>query len=528
MKITKLPYGIQPAHNEIVLEMRGDNERMAAEVYVSGYAGDRLHRVKLKSVVIDGLAKFDLRGFVSSLLEEGYRVVNLNTGHLPVKRVMFVDSGLFATYRIESTDGEVSGDFYAINAVKQMGESVDLTTSDDIILTNTISGEYVDLEGVKNYVLPYYKGFPIGTALLYTGQTSYVGTNGLVFSMAVKAGDKIAIPITREAGERGRVVWGDGIAEALDGGRELYIEHTYANSGTYKVMLLPEDDWLPYIDLKKTSPQKCKPFQDALLEVDRFVEGALPCMFTNCVRLQAINDRPSGSTSGNSISYMFYNCSSLGELPRNYFANYPNLAFTHAISVFDGAGFNRLPEDFFRRMYKLHTATAAFANTTNLTLWEAEKPIFQDTILSNVVGMFEGSGIRYFPTDMFVGLHRAKSLERFFKNSTLLAFIGYPNRPALEEFVNVTSMDNFAEGCEDFEGLSSDGLMNCIALQSMIGAFYGCSSYSGSAPLFRVNGVTMPIYKSGIVGNSCFYRCTNILDYDDMPPQWTAGYVVNK
>lgn len=225
MAISKIPEEVHPAFNETEVVETSDTSLTVEEM-------EPLNRsITLSRVQIDNQTRFNIRNFVSSLFYN-QQTAKLTKG---VGGWIFNDYNLFVKYRIGSYE------FFALNAVRRRGESLDLINQGpDALLTRRERIESTEGTSVE---IPKYPGYPVGVSTLFKSMygPDYTGAVGMTFQ--VTSGMSITLPWTAlGSSERYEVIdWGDG---QIVSGYNISKTHQYRVSGLVTVYWWPNGQYL--------------------------------------------------------------------------------------------------------------------------------------------------------------------------------------------------------------------------------------------------------------------------------------------
>ena len=182
----------------------------------------------------------------------------------------------------------------------------------------------------------------------------------------------------------------------------------------------------------------------------------------------------------------FSGCAGLTSLPANLFANCPNVEeFYRTFS--DCTGLTSLPANLFANCSNLEWCCEIFYNCTGLTSLSAT--LFANC--SNVESFYrtfsDCTGLTNLPENLFAGCSNARSFYY--------------------TFFNCGSLINIPENL----------FANCADADDFIATFAYCHNLTGVAP--ELWTITFPD-GNWVDGEACFYECTNLSNYEDIPDLW--------
>ena len=132
---------------------------------------------------------------------------------------------------------------------------------------------------------------------------------------------------------------------------------------------------------------------------------------------------------------------------------------------------------------------------------------------------FSVSGITSIPDKMFMNCTKIISFEGSFSDCNNLTTIGD------NAFANCSSVESFRitfQNCSNLTTIGDNAFANCQNVISYQGTFENCTNLTGHAPELWESGTNSEEndYCGTPNGNSCFYNCTKLENYDEIPFYW--------
>jgi hypothetical protein len=350
------------------------------------------------------------------------------------------------------------------------------------------------------------------------------------------------------------VDWGDGTTSEITGYSTR--EHKYESAGTYTIKVISFDYMPLYFNSDKKLIEVVTPFPDI---------GATDFSgcFYNCVSLTEI---PEGLFDNNINATSFYGCfgycTGLTEIPEGLFDN--NINATSFGDCFAYCtGLTEIPEGLFDNNINVTDFYGCFSFCTDLT--EIPDGLFDNNInVKYFFGCFmDCTGLTKIPERLFDNNINATDFGSCFsgcKNLTKIpeglfdnninvtnfsyCFYGCKNLTKIPEGlfdnnINATSFYSCFYGCKNLTKIPEGLFDNNINVTNFSYCFYGCEnltkipeglfynninatdfSYCFRACV-RLTGLAPNLWtRSNVYGYSCFYRCTNLSNYADIPDSW--------
>ena len=99
--------------------------------------------------------------------------------------------------------------------------------------------------------------------------------------------------------------------------------------------------------------------------------------------------------------------------------------------------------------------------------------------------------------------------------------------PRSNTFKNVTSFQGTFEQCSGLTSIPSDLFANCTQVESFSQTFNECTNLTGNPiPLWeRVEGGLDNGYVGTPDGQGCYYGCTQLTNYDNIPEYWKENVI---
>lgn len=483
MSITKTPFRAQPAFNEVVVI---DDEDTSLQVL--GVAPTPTETVTLHHVLANGGSRFDLRGFLSKLLYDGRQAIP-TTGFAPWA---YNDGRLLVTYQV----GADATPYYAVNAVQQLGESLDLLNEvKPVFLTDRAKLNETPLR------MPCYDGFPVGVSMMFRSDYELDLSDAFTITAQVTA-TQVFKPPFLDDGNGGIILWGDGTLEASD--KTAYRTHQYATAGTYTVQFLPKV--FGVANCGRTNYSQFAIYRSTIRTVENFSSRIRTADFYQCTGLTAVRSQikyPAAITE-----YMFYGCTSLSSLPEGLTANISATASHNAQYMFYGCtSLTTIPAGTLAGLTRIVSASRMFQGCTKLASVPAGLFATQTGTAGNASTkldyVFSGcTSLTSIPTDLFqpFGTY-ITGLGYAFQGCTSLASI-----PAdlFRYNTALTLLTATFSGCTAVTSLPQTLFRYNTAMAQFVSVFAACSGIT-SIPVdfFRYNTATT-------IFNSVFSGCTSL------------------
>lgn len=466
MALTKTPARIQPAFNEIVF-IDDTNPTLT----VTGVAPSPAYSITFSRVPQNDVRRFDIRALVSQLFVDRREVVApVQSNNIGIW--CYRDLSLVSKY---SVAGSI---FTAFNAVRQIGEPLDLYSSNSAVLTDTEPGA----NGTR--VIPAYPGYPIGCTIGAVSRYEHPRDEAMAVTFTTtKAGEIVSIT-TYGAGV---LDWGDGSVEEVDSGVSgVTRSHTFATADTHAVYLLPAADF-------GVNFYACK----NLTSVDKWNGSIKTIGFRDCSTLTSIPAGPIfGTTLARGNDYYidnFFNGTALVDVDGTVFQNWAD-KIASATGVFESSKIEILRAGTFSNMPRC----SSFARVCNMC---AELTTIEP-------GAFAGA---FSCTSMQFAFQDAASLvavaDDVFSDMHALRNVG-------GTFAGCAAVENFAVSIFDSN----------LLLTTLTSCFEACISATSATP--STGGVRLweRTASAGFVVptafGGCFYYNINRLDYADIPTNW--------
>lgn len=286
----------------------------------------------------------------------------------------------------------------------------------------------------------------------------------------------------------------------------------------------------------------------------------LGSVFKGCTALTDISaDAFAKSTAVTSLAMVFQNCTALETVPAGLFAHQANV--TTLDQLFSGCtALATVPEGLFDACVKATAMTKVFYNCTALK--NVPATIFAKNVkVTNFSNLFYGcSSLESIPEELFaantvannfsytfIGCQKVKSIpESLFAKCTNATNFSYTFQActSIEEiparlFANVPSNNTsvnfsycFAE-CASLKSIPTGLFDTAKKAQSFNFCFAACTALTGESPYTNVDGIKVHLYErktlyqlgfnNRISGTNCFYNCTGLSDYNNIPSAWGGG-----
>ena len=140
---------------------------------------------------------------------------------------------------------------------------------------------------------------------------------------------------------------------------------------------------------------------------------------------------------------------------------------------------------------------------------------FKDLVSTN----FSGTGIQSIPDKMFMNCTKITSFASVFYGCDNLQTIG---DYAFSNCSNVTDFGRTFSHCINLTKIGKDIFSRCNNVEMYNETFLECANLTGKAPELWLTGTNSEEnnYKGEPNGNACFYNCTKLDNYNEIPEYW--------
>lgn len=483
MAIVKTPFRIQPAFNTVMVT---DDENTS--LLVSGVSPTPEETITLNRVIMNGSADFNLKGFLSRMFRDTREPIETPN----LAPWVYRDNRLAVNYRIGADDTE----YLALNAVKQVGESLDIAAEDasPILTERAPSGD-------GSITIPCYDGYPVGFSAAWRDKYELDTSNAFIVTLDAVAGVAYTFPVSGQ----GLILWGDDEVEDVPIGTS-YKSHTYTESGIKILMCVPTTgDILHDHLLQGTSSAPLQAYRARIRTVEQFSTKLTNAKFIRCIGLQRVNAPWRATTCA--PNSMFEGCTNLESninaagdgadgIAPNFFASVTSTAVVSFSRTFYGCTKIVVPPDgFFGGVgaYSSSFDSCFFLCTSLVGVTDNMLPTTTRTSVG-VNYMFEGcSSLQIIPNELFKPL--GTSITTFintFKDCTSLSV------PPADIFRYNTAATNFHRvfmGCTNLGYPHKDIFRYNTAVNNFQESFYSCTSLVAiPIGLFQYNTLANSFY----------------------------------
>ena len=418
MPIIKRPPQIHPAFNEAVFT--SEDTGLNDYITVQSLAPSPETSTELYRVLSGGRADFNVKGVVSNLFTNK-RVPVATTGALT--GWITEDMNLKVLYRVANRS------FLAINAVRQIGQSLDLYADD----TPAVLTKYRKVAG-RN-VIKTYKGFPVGATVMAKSDQELDMVGAFKFRIAMEPMQYFEFMLDGGTNARAAVDWGDGSEPQIYtfNGHEQPA-HQYVEDGFYE------------ISVKAITPMKADfsgdnfDLYDEVFAVLEWGENFTQYIFKDCQRLDTIPTTPvrPGLVSAESM----FSGTMVATLPVSFFdLNRETVTSLDRMFFEPHAGVINIPAGFCKDMVNVTTAAHMFAYAS---VGQVGAEAFSGMIRCTTIrGMFDSASV--------AGVHAT-------------AFANLPSVTDASEMFYSTAITSIPTGL----------LSGMPALENVAGAFFDC------------------------------------------------------
>lgn len=259
-------------------------------------------------------------------------------------------------------------------------------------------------------------------------------------------------------------------------------------------------------------------------------------------------------SSTGSVYYLFHQCSTLTKVPWNLF-NRLTSSSVRINGVFSGcSGLIEVPGDIFRDIVLDYEGFSSVFYGCSELRYIPEYIFFNAINVGDATFTFEGcSKIKEIPKDLFRDCPNIDSFQDCFNGCTGLTEIPgelFKNKNKVYSFMNcfygctglesvpeglfddcpnISQIDSCFRGCSNLKTIPRELFKNNTEVGIFNYCFSGCTSLespvpidSDGTPIYNRSGEGKEGYKvihfSG--GISCFYNCTRMQDYNEIPSSW--------
>lgn len=402
------------------------------------------------------------------------------------------------------------------------------------------------------------------------------GKEDLILSCSVEAGQELQFNYDWGNSCDCNIDFGDGteIEYIKINGNSLYgktIMHTYQNAGIYDIKIngvfekielgynsqnITEVKQWGTTGLKKINlngeqfTKIASPTKSSFIELEQiyFIDSSIneiPAnLFANCPNITGFNSTfkncskltqiPSKLFEKNSNIESFYEtfagCTKLTTIPEKLFWNCPNVQDIGGTYSYEGTfsrctSLTKIPENLFKNNSQVKSFKRAFQNCTNLknipeNLFANNKEVtsFDDTF-SGCTSLIE------IPEKLFSNNIKAIEFgDDWDFNGT---FTGCTSLTTVPEnlFKNnkiATNFDGVFMGCTNLRNIPENLFENNLEAKSFINCFALCSNLQGKEIELWTRGTNDSTneYKGNPDGKACYYNCTELDHYNDIPEYW--------
>ena len=218
------------------------------------------------------------------------------------------------------------------------------------------------------------------------------------------------------------------------------------------------------------------------------------------IRVPELNDEKVYITfkeDATDLSSTFYGCSALKSIPENLFANCPKA--TDLSSTFYGCwALKSIPENLFANCPEVTDFSDAFGKTSVTSI----------------------------PENLFAHNTEVTSFATTFQECPFLTTI--PEKL----FANNPEVTNFAytfSGCSALKSIPENFFANNTKVTNFSYTFKNCSALTGESPYTMIGDQKVHLYErqnypehftTPINFGDCFYECTKLTDYAQIPSDW--------
>ena len=436
----------------------------------------------------------------------------------------------------------------------------------------------------NTYIVNYYSKDETTNLIWSTSDNTEVGSptlepdtgkEALILVYNVLAGDTIELPYNLEtltdtqdivnAKFDFTVDWGDGNTDTITNADiEAKAIHQYTESGEKTVKITGTfESMVSRINDSSSNQRTTRAVTptivvhqgiDRLVRVEQWGKTQLKTLaLTNCPNLTKIAEPTQNSFKD--LLYVKFSESALQSIPENLFANSPNVI--NFADTFSGTEITSIPEKLFANCSNVTDFTSTFertliasipenlfancSNVTDFTRTFGATP----TITSIPEGLFKNcskvtsfshtfynTGITSIPEKLFTNCPNVTDFSSAFSGTQITSIPEnlFANCPNVTDFSSafsgtaITSIpENLFANCSNVTDFSSafsgtpitsipEHLFDkCNNIRDIIFCFSNCKNLTGNAP---------ELWLREINGRNCFYNCTNLDNYDEIPDFW--------
>lgn len=405
-----------------------------------------------------------------------------------------------------------------------------------------------------------------------------IGKEDLILVCSLEAGQKLILGVDYRYKYDCTIDFGDGTIEHFkesEGSlRNKDITHTYQNKGDYEIKITGTFEQLSLSNYPESEIKEVKQWGITGLKMidihgDRLIKIASPTK-SSFIQLEGIYLRDSAIAEIpenlfancpkiTSFDSTFQNCSKLSKIPAKLFEKNVNVETFYA--TFAGCtSLTTIPEKLFwncqnvRDIGGTHNYNGTFSNCTSLT--EIPENLFKNNIkVENFKKTFSNcTKLTNIPENLFSNNIETISFDDTFSGCTSLIEIPeklFSNNIKVTEFgddwdfngtfagctslttipenlfknnFKVTNFDGTFSGCTNLRNIPENLFANNLEVVSFINCFASCSNLQGKGIELWIRGTNTSTneYKGNPDGKACYYNCTKLDNYNDIPEYWKS------
>lgn len=234
-----------------------------------------------------------------------------------------------------------------------------------------------------------------------------------------------------------------------------------------------------------------------------------------------------GCTALIDASLIFYRNENLKSIPKNLFADSPNItnfsnAFGNCLSLVD------VPEELFATNTNVTNFSSLFNG--NVSLKSIPENLFATNIkATNFTSAFAGTSLKEIPADLFATNINVTNFSNLFNGNNTLTAV--PSN-LFDNNEKVTTFSGVFRDCVNLKSVPISIFDNNRVVTSFSHAFNGCVELEGESPYTLIGDVKVHLYERGDYLNDftnvktvtdCFKDCTKFIDYNTISsyyPDW--------
>ena len=340
---------------------------------------------------------------------------------------------------------------------------------------------------------------------------------------------EITFPIRHPIGEC-EIDFGDGVKMNINLNASNVI-HQYKEKGEYIIEISGKANSFNYFFDSKDNDKIIQLLQwGTVFNIISFANctnltGEIPAPSTNTMKNMTSVVRLFKNTSitGQIPAYLFYGgeniefayecfqgCKNLNSLiPETLFQDMKNLKQTH--TMFSDSGIKgKIPSNLFKNNEKLESVNYMFSGCENITGTIPGNLFDNNLNIKSFRGIFRKCGISNIESNLFSKNTIATDFVNVFRECYNLKSIP---EGLFEKNVEASLFNDCFRECESLESMPANLFSTNTKATNYTETFYSCKKLKGIALNLWNRG-------DGIIGTKCFFDCTGLSNYENIPDDW--------